>query len=52
MNGFTALVKLENEKKVVFDLDIIFQRRYSQSQSPGSPIWDFIKNDSFVLISC
>ncbi len=28
------------------------QRRYSQSQSPGSPIQDFIKDDSFVLISC
>jgi hypothetical protein len=28
------------------------QRRYSQRQSPGSSIPDFIKDDSFVLISC
>jgi hypothetical protein len=27
-------------------------RRYSQTQSPGSSIPDFIKDDSFVLISC
>jgi hypothetical protein len=30
----------------------VVPRQYSQSQSPGSPIWDFIKDDSFVLISC
>jgi hypothetical protein len=27
-------------------------RRYSQTQSPGSSNPDFIKDDSFVLISC
>jgi hypothetical protein len=36
---------MEIHKKLVL-------RQYSQRQSPGSSIPDFIKEDSFVLISC
>ncbi len=35
-----------------FHLNKRIQRRYSQMQSPGSSTPDFIKDNSFVLISC
>jgi hypothetical protein len=59
MTTFTSVCKKKKSQsgkeriiELVFTFaDNDYPRRYSQTQSPGSSIPDFIKDDSFVLIS-